>query len=127
MKAVTVALALLHRDGRWFLQRRALDAGHLPGFWEFPGGKVEPGESPETGLIREVREELDWRPGPLVAMEPITHAYADRVVTLHPFRALGPDQPRTALAWGWFTAVQARRLKTPEANASLITALEHLP
>ncbi len=127
MKEVAVALALLHRDGRWFLQRRALDAEHLPGLWEFPGGKVEPNESPEAGLIRELREELAWRPGPWVALEPIVHPYADRRVTLHPFLASGPELPRTALAWGWFTAIEARRLKTPEANATLIAALDRLP
>lgn len=127
MKAVAVALALLHREGRWFLQRRAPDAEHLPGLWEFPGGKVEHDESPETGLIRELREELDWSPGPLIALEPVVHSYADRIVTLHPFRALGPELPRTPLAWGWFTAVEARRLKTPEANAPLIALLGNLP
>lgn len=127
MKRVSVAIALLHRQGRWFLQRRGLDASHLPGLWEFPGGKVELGESPETALRRELQEELSWRPMALRALEPITHAYADRVVELHPYVAEGPDLPRTSLAWGWFTGAEARRLPTPEANAPLLTRLERLP
>ncbi|MBS1765923.1 MAG: NUDIX domain-containing protein [Acidobacteria bacterium] len=122
-----MAIALLHRQGRWFLQRRALDAPHLPGLWEFPGGKIEPGESPETASRRELEEELSWNPGSLRALEPLTHAYADRVVELHPFLAEGPELPRASLAWGWFTATEATRLPAPEANAPLLTMLERLP
>lgn len=127
MKAVAVAIALLHCEGRWFLQRRGLDAPHLPGLWEFPGGKAESGESPEAALRRELEEELSWRPGALQALSPIIHAYADRTVTLHPFLAEGPALPRTALAWGWFSAAEAGSLAVPEANGPLMAMLETLP
>ena len=127
MKAVRVAIALLHREGRWFLQRRDAASAHLPSRWEFPGGKVEAGEAPEAALRRELDEELAWAPGELKALDPITHDYGDRVVTLHPFLAEGPELPRTALAWGWFTAGEAGRLPVPEANAPLMALLERLP
>ena len=127
MKAVAVAIALLRREGRWFLQRRDLSSDHLAGAWEFPGGKVEPGESPETTLRRELMEELSWAPEELRALDAITHAYPDRVVTLHPFMAEGPELPRTALAWGWFRAAEAGRLRVPEANTPLLGLLERLP
>lgn len=124
---LAVAVALLHRDGRWFLQRRDLAAGHLPGCWEFPGGKTEAGESPEAALRRELREELAWTPGALRPLAVIRHPYPDRVVELHPFAGEGPDLPRTPLAWGWFTAPEAMRLKIPEANGPLVALLERLP
>lgn len=127
MKAVTVAIALLRREGRWFLQRRDLPAAHLPGFWEFPGGKVEAGETPEAALRRELMEELSWTPAALKELAAITHAYPDREVTLHPFVAEGPGLPRTALAWGWFTANEAARLRVPEANMPLLELLGRLP
>lgn len=127
MKTLGVALALLHREGRWFLQRRDPSSDHLPDVWEFPGGKVEPGESPERALMRELREELAWSPGRLRALPMITHDYADRAVTLHPFVAEGPERPRTALAWGWFTAVEAGRLRVPEANGPLLSLLRRMP
>lgn len=54
---LVVAAALVDAQGRIFVQRRPLHKA-LGGLWEFPGGKVEPGESPEAALIRELREEL---------------------------------------------------------------------
>lgn len=52
-----VAAALIREDGRVLMQRRAAGGAH-GGLWEFPGGKVDPGESPETALVRELAEEL---------------------------------------------------------------------
>jgi 8-oxo-dGTP diphosphatase len=62
-----VAAALIGGDGRILLQRRRLGGEH-GGLWEFPGGKIDPGESPESALIREIEEELAVRldPGSLV-------------------------------------------------------------
>lgn len=54
---ITVTAAVIERDGRVLICRRRADQKH-PLKWEFPGGKVEPGEDPETGLRRELREEL---------------------------------------------------------------------
>lgn len=127
MKTSAVSIALLRRNGRWFLQRRSLGAAHLPGCWEFPGGKVEVDETPVDAMRRELVEELSWTPAGLLALEPTIHAYPDRVVVLHPFVAEGPELPRTALAWGWFTAFQAARLPLPEANAPLVDRLGRIP
>lgn len=118
-----VAIALIHRDGRWFLQRRDPGAEVLAGLWEFPGGKVVPGETAEAALRRELREEVGWGPSRMEALEPFTHAYPDRTVTLHPFRCEGPGALVTELAWGWFTADEMRRLPLPEANLPLIREL----
>jgi 8-oxo-dGTP diphosphatase len=59
MKIILVsAVALIDPDGRVLLAQRP-EGKSLAGLWEFPGGKVDPGESPETALIRELKEELD--------------------------------------------------------------------
>lgn len=56
-KSIDVVAALIEQDGKVFAAQRAY--GPLAGKWEFPGGKIEPGESKEEALIREIREELD--------------------------------------------------------------------
>ena len=56
MTTVLVAAAVVKREGRVLLTRR-MEGTHLAGFWEFPGGKVEPGEDPEVAVVRECREE----------------------------------------------------------------------
>lgn len=57
MKTVEVVAAIIVHEGRVLATQRGY--GDLAGGWEFPGGKIEPGESPEEALIREIREELD--------------------------------------------------------------------
>lgn len=56
MKTIEVVAALIVHDGRIFATERGY--GDWKGYWEFPGGKVEPGETPEAALVREIREEL---------------------------------------------------------------------
>ncbi len=57
MKTVRVVAAVLLEEGRVFATQRGY--GPWKDFWEFPGGKIEPGEMPESALVREIREELD--------------------------------------------------------------------
>ena len=57
MKSIEVVAAVIERDGKVFATQRGY--GEWKDWWEFPGGKVEPGESPRDALVREIREELD--------------------------------------------------------------------
>ena len=56
MKKIEVVAAILHRDGEYFATQRGY--GEFEGMWEFPGGKIEPGEGREVALKREIQEEL---------------------------------------------------------------------
>ena len=110
-----VALALLRRGDRWFLQRRDPASPVLPGLWEFPGGKAEPGELCAAAVVRELREEVGLvprtaRPWPTI----------EGVVRLHPFLVEADGDPRTELAWGWFTAQELVCLPIPPMNAALV-------
>ena len=57
MKTIRVSAAVIRKEGRFFVTQRGY--GPYRGCWEFPGGKIESGESPEEALIREIREELE--------------------------------------------------------------------
>jgi 8-oxo-dGTP diphosphatase len=69
---LVVAVALIGSGSQILMQRRRRDRAH-GGLWEFPGGKIEPGETPESALIREIEEELGIHLDPC-ALEPLTFA-----------------------------------------------------
>ena len=113
-----VALALMRHGDRWFLQRRDPANAVLPGLWEFPGGKVEAGETPEEAMARELGEEVrlflrSARPCPVIDGSP----------RLHPFFVEVEGKPSTELAWGWFTVDEMLRLPIPSRNRGLIGRL----
>ena len=72
MKTIRVAAAVIRRDGTVFATQRGY--GPYKDSWEFPGGKIEPGETPEEALRREIREELDTE---IAVEEPAAHVEYD--------------------------------------------------
>ena len=76
-----MAAALLDENGRILIQRRPAQA-HLGGLWEFPGGKLEPGETRRAGLVRELREELGVEATQMAPLIAIPHDYPDKRILL---------------------------------------------
>jgi 8-oxo-dGTP pyrophosphatase MutT (NUDIX family) len=73
--AVEVALAMLHRDGRWLMQLRdEIPDIVAPGCWGLFGGHLDPGETPEQALRRELLEEISWQP-PAVELVMVHHIH----------------------------------------------------
>lgn len=124
MRRIEVSLGLIERSGRWFLQRRAPDSEVLPGRWEFPGGKHEPGEAPIEALRRELHEELGWEATRMEPLRAVVVREGDIERTFHLFHCEGPGEPSTELAWGWFTVCEIRRLSIPSMNGAILAALE---
>lgn len=129
MKTVLVsAVALIDPDGRVLLAQRP-SGKSMAGLWEFPGGKVEPGETPEAALIRELEEELGiqtWNS----CLAPLTfasHAY-DTFHLLMPLFACrrwqGIVQPREGQQLAWVRACDLRDYPMPAADIPLIPALQ---
>lgn len=81
---IHVSCAIIERDGLVLAARRSA-AMSMPLKWEFPGGKIDPGETPEQCLKRELLEELGVAISVGAALEPVTHDYPSFTVTLYPF------------------------------------------
>lgn len=81
MKTIEVVAAVIIRDGEVFATRRGY--GKWQGWWEFPGGKIEPGETPQEALIREIREELDADIEVGDLLETVEWDYPDFHLTMH--------------------------------------------
>ncbi len=80
--SINVVAAIIRQDDKILIAQRFDDA-HQGGKWEFPGGKVEKGESLEVALIREIKEELGISIRVVKLTDEITHTYPDRIINLH--------------------------------------------
>jgi 8-oxo-dGTP diphosphatase len=124
MIRLIVAAAVIERDGRYLVTRRQKGV-HLAGFWEFPGGKCEDGESVRAGMIRELREELAVEA--IVGDEILrtSHYYDDRHVELHFLRCelLGQPVPALGQEMRWVSRAELTTLEFPPADVELIRRL----
>ena len=73
MKFVRVAAAVIRKDGRIFATQRGY--GEFKDGWEFPGGKIEPGETPEEAIVREIKEELDTEVEVIELLDTVEYDY----------------------------------------------------
>lgn len=132
-QAIEVVTGILEREGKVFIQRR-LDEGVWAGLWEFPGGCVEQGETPEAAVVREWSEELDFRVRVLAPITVIRHGYTTYRITLHCFRLAldgvnephpGPPALREATAWQWAFPDELERFPMPAPHRKLADFLLH--
>ena len=130
------AAALIDRDGRVLLAKRP-EGKPMAGLWEFPGGKIKPGETPETALIRELDEELGISTATscLAPLSFASHSYngSNSQPAFHLLMMLyvcrrwqGRPQPLEGGALKWVWPQQLRDYPMPEADIPLIAALQDL-
>lgn len=124
---LVVAVALIDSDGRVLIARRP-EGKAMAGLWEFPGGKIDAGETPEAALIREMREELgiDTAESCLAPLTFASHAYDDfhLLMPLYVCRKWqGIVTPREGQALKWVRPNDLRDYPMPPADIPVIAIL----
>jgi len=120
-----VAGVIRREDGRILITQRLAD-DTLGGYWEFPGGKVDPGEALRAALVRELREELGVEAEVGAEIHQIVHAYPDRDVRLYFYEARivsGEPQKIEVADLRWVTHDELGEYQFPEADRPLIEQL----
>ena len=124
-KQIGVAV-IYDRQGKILIDRRK-KGGEMGGLWEFPGGKIEPGETIKECIKREVKEELDIEIEVGDRLTTITHKYETFKVTLYVHDCqyiTGKPQPLECEEIQWVEAVQMNQYQFPQANLQIINLLQ---
>jgi len=124
MTAIIVTAAVIERDGCFLVTRRQKGV-HLEGYWEFPGGKCDAGESLAACLARELREELDVDARVGVEVFTTTHIYPERRVELYFLQCELEGEPRPLIGqeMRWVPRAELGSFEFPPADAKLIEIL----
>ncbi len=120
-----VAAAVLWREGKLLVTQRP-PGTHLAGLWEFPGGKMEPGETPAQCLVRELEEELGIQIHVSQLLHSTTYEYEDRIVRLYFLRCHlqhGEPQPIGCAQIRWVEPSELPRLPMPPADQDFVSRL----
>lgn len=122
-----VAVALIDAAGRLLVAQRP-EGKSLAGLWEFPGGKIEPGETPEAALLRELAEELDIEVAAeaLEALSFVSHGYPDFHLLMLLYvcrRWQGEARSLEGQPLRWVTLAELAALPMPPADIPLVASL----
>ncbi|HBH78970.1 MAG TPA: 8-oxo-dGTP diphosphatase MutT [Nitrospira sp.] len=126
MQVIEVAAGLIKRNNRYLIARRKAGV-HLAGFWEFPGGKREAGESLADCLRRELWEELSIQIDSLIRYQIVRHEYSDKVVELHFFHCAieqGEPVPLGCEEVRWVLPEELTQFTFPPADYAVIQSLQ---
>ena len=125
MTVTRIAVAVVESDGQFLVGQRG-PGGDLPGAAEFPGGKVEPGESPACAAVRECREETSLGVEAVSLHSVVSHRYDHGELELHFFlcRPAEPtERPEVPVPWRWLPRKDLATLPFPAANKALVADL----
>ncbi|MBN1541625.1 A/G-specific adenine glycosylase [candidate division KSB1 bacterium] len=124
-----VAVGVIWRDKKLLIARR-LEKAMLGGLWEFPGGKVETGETPQEAVVREIREETGIECRSIEKIGEIEHGYTHFSITLHAFHCQhtsGEPQTLGCSDVRWICPSELEDYAFPRANSKLFVKLQHPP
>jgi mutator protein MutT len=123
-----VTAGLVWKDGRVLITRRP-EGSHLAGYWEFPGGKQEPGETLEGCLEREIREELGMDVRAVKHLLQIDHDYETKSITLHLFLCdwlSGTPSPLGCDELRWVKPEELAGYRLPPPDVQVLPFIQNL-
>lgn len=124
MKKIEVSAAIITQNSKILITQRL--GGEFHGLWEFPGGKIEPGESKEETVIREIREELNLEITPLSHFLTIEYTYASFHLTMHTYLCRiesGTMELRDHSESRWVTQSELKTVEWVPADIEIVDKL----
>ena len=125
LKNLDVVVGILQREGKYFIQKRPAN-GLLADLWEFPGGKIEAGETAEEALSREFKEELNIEVKSSRPLMRLKHFYTQFRVDLYVRQCLPYQYPKTDETHKWVSLSQFKTFPMPSGSAKIVEKLKEI-
>jgi len=128
LKRITISVGIIRNAQKEIFITQRDASSHMAGFWEFPGGKVEQGETPVQAVIRELQEEAGIVAEKPVLIKSLEHIFPDRVINLH-FHLVeqwqGEPYGKEGQPMRWVPQTELKVEDFPPANESIVKALNN--
>ncbi len=123
VKELQAVIGIIKQGNKFFIQQRP-SKGLMADLWEFPGGKVEPGETLEQALVREIQEELNVKTTKVKPLGKVVHFYTEFKVVLNVFHIEIEGKPQTELKSKWVTWKDFSHYAMPSGSAKIVDMLK---
>jgi len=128
LKQLNIAAGIIRNASKEIFITQRDASSHMAGFWEFPGGKIEAGETPEQAVIRELQEEVGIDAKSPVLLKTLEHRFPDRIITLYFFLVedwQGEPYGKEGQPKRWVAQADLKEEEFPPANEVVVTALKN--
>ncbi|MBF7994519.1 8-oxo-dGTP diphosphatase MutT [Rahnella laticis] len=128
LKQLNIAAGIIRNSCKEIFITQRDASSHMAGYWEFPGGKIEAGETPEQAVIRELQEEVGIEAKAPVLLKTLVHRFPDRIITLYFFLVedwQGEPYGKEGQPKRWVKQSDLKAEEFPPANEAVVNALKN--